>query len=774
MSLPPLARLNAPPLPSALPPLALSFTPPEAAKLQAQFPLPSASVGGAATPVPLRAEVVNSAPLPTAAGGGALITLKLPNGTEVQARSPVPVAVGSVVQLPLPNNTGAPVVAPTAALPEAFIAPAVAFGPALPPQGAATTVLSPQDAVILRVLLQPPPQTTPAAAPVAAPALVGPTATLPNGVFAPPIVLQLVNLTPTPAPLQTFPANQALAGPLPLQLQTPLPSAFAEAPLFNLRLTSPTAGSLALPRNIGPTTASTPAVAVNLPSPLGLPMRTDVAVMLPSKLANMHNNVNNLPETQILAIVLPPTVAGSASAVPQAIASPAAPALLQALRLLVPANAPSGEQLARVLAPVVPNTPAAVPLVAPVNKGTPLPASVSQPVLLASGQQALLEVSETIRALVPSWVNPHTLQAEVPAGTVLRVNIPTLAGPTQILQLHSNQPQLLPQGAPNAAGAAGSAVPVQTPQAVLVAGSVVAGTITGQNAQGQPILTLAQPAAAAGQSVALTLGQGSTPQAPLTATLAATLVVGAKVQILVAENGSAQLLALELPPASARATTLATLGSNWEALQQTLNLLQGANPQLAAQARANLPALANFLPGLMRLLEGIKDRDPSKILGAESARLAQALGPDLTPDLAQLQQLLAKQAEDPSQWRGFIFPYTENPDGQPQQGSFFFRREAEDDPRSSTATRFVAELNLSQLGAVQLDGLVTYPEVWLKLRTQQPMAAGFNEGLQAIITPLLAQLQLTGGISVETVASFPLNPAAQLRSVAEDALSFGA
>jgi hypothetical protein len=347
---------------------------------------------------------------------------------------------------------------------------------------------------------------------------------------------------------------------------------------------------------------------------------------------------------------------------------------------------------------------------------------------------------------------------------VLLVNIPSLSGPTQILQLHSNQPQLLPQG-PNQAA---PSTPVQTPQAVLAAGSVVSGTITGQNAQGQPVLTLSLPASQAGQSFALTLNTNS-PQAPL----AATLVVGSKVQIAVGEGGAAQLLSLELPPAAARATTLAALGGSWERLQQTLNTLQSTAPNVAAQARANLPLLANFLPGLMRLLDAVSTKDPSKLLG-ESAKLASALGSDLTPDLAQLQQLLAKPAEDPASWRGFIFPYLENPDGQPQQGSFMFRREAEDDARASTATRFVAELNLSQLGPVQLDGLITYPEIWLKLRTQQTMPAGFSEGIQAIITPLLAKLQLAGGISVETTPTFPLNPAADLRAAAEAPLGMGA
>jgi hypothetical protein len=463
-------------------------------------------------------------------------------------------------------------------------------------------------------------------------------------------------------------------------------------------------------------------------------------------ISNPQENSINIPQTQILGQILPSSVNFVASSFTPAV--PAAVPWMQALRLLVPPQTPSGEQLARVLPAGLPNFP-------------PSPAG-TQPVLLATGQVALLEVPEFFTAQAPA---PGSLQVGLPAGTVLAVNIPTLAGPAQILQLHSNQPQLLPQG-PNQAA---PSTPVQTPQAVLAAGSVVSGTITGQNAQGQPVLTLSSPTAQAGQSFALTLNTSSSTQAPL----AATLVVGSKVQIAMGEGGLAQLLSLELPPAAARATTLAALGGSWERLQQTLNTLQTTAPNIAAQARANLPLLANFLPGLMRLLDAVNTKDPSKLLG-ESAKLAGALGPDLTPDLAQLQQLLAKPPEDPTSWRGFIFPYLENPDGQPQQGSFMFRREAEDDARASTATRFVAELNLSQLGPVQLDGLITYPEIWLKLRVQQTPPPGFHEGLQAIVTPLLAKLQLAGGISVETTPTFPLNPAADLRAAAEAPFGIGA
>jgi hypothetical protein len=118
-----------------------------------------------------------------------------------------------------------------------------------------------------------------------------------------------------------------------------------------------------------------------------------------------------------------------------------------------------------------------------------------------------------------------------------------------------------------------------------------------------------------------------------------------------------------------------------------------------------------------------------------------------------------------------LFPYQENPDGQPKQGGFFWRREERDDPRGQSSARFVAELELSSLGALQLDGLLTYPSLWLKLRSHTALSAEDADGLTALVSDLLGQFNLEGGISLETTATFPLNPGQEIRARAEDALS---
>jgi hypothetical protein len=701
MALSPLSRLPTIAPPSAGPTLALSLAPTEAAKLLSQVPsFPTSSSPNA--PPTLAATVVAARPLPATEGGGQQITLQLPDGTQLQARVATPLSPGSVVVLSLPSAAEG-----AASLP--------------PPANVPLLVRTSLGTSVVTL----PPLTEP---------LQVPAVTLPLAPPPPPLLV-LANLSPAQSLPGWVPTTTPLPGPMLLTLPQTLPATWANQPLI-LTLQSPTQATLrpAPHASIAPQPAL---LKITLPVDNYLPMRTEISLVIPNSQEINPPDVIKIAQNQdkntYSAFILPNRAITSE---PSA-ASPPNP-WLGALRLLVPATTPAGVQLGRILPPT-PTTPAGL-----------------QPVLLASGHMAHLEVLPLPPSLTPPLSPPPG------AGNVLRVNIQTLGGPVQILQLQQNPPQLLP---PTPGQSTAPTTPPQTPNAVLAPGSVVAGFISSQDALGQPILTLTTPSAMAGQSFTLSLGANaaSTP-------LAATLVVGAKVQVAIGAQGEAHLVALELPAAAARATTLASLGTHWENLTQTLNLLQNINPALAAEARAQLPALANLLPGLVRLLEGIRTKDPAKLLGPTAARLASSLGPDLSGDLQQLQQLLSKNPEDPSQWRGFIIPYLENPEGHPQQGSFFFRRESSDDPRSAAPTRFVAELTLSQLGPIQLDGLVSYPEIWLKLRLLQMPPAGFETGLHSLVATLLEGLNLQGGILTERVKAFPLNPAAELRAAAETAV----
>ncbi len=374
-----------------------------------------------------------------------------------------------------------------------------------------------------------------------------------------------------------------------------------------------------------------------------------------------------------------------------------------------------------------------------------LPPQAGQP---ATQHTALLATGTTI-----------TLQSPQPlaTGSIIVADFPITptAGVQRVLPAES-QTQQQPNTTAQAQGA--QAVP-QTARAALAPGMLITGVVTGQNEQGQPLLTITQPGALAGATVPLTLAEPTT-----------LLPVGAQLNIRVENNLLATILGLTLPQTAQNAFTVNTLGSRWDGLQQALAILQQQAPTQAANMRASLPQLANLLPGLIQFTNALRTNKAEDAFDTAATRLLKSMGIDLSSDIAQLSQLQQRPAAQDPQWRGTLFPYVEAPNEDPRQGGFFWRREKSDDPRGSTTTRFVVEVEMSQVGAMQLDGLVTYPDIWLKLRRTSHPEEGFTEGLQAMVNTMLGSAGLNGGITVETTSTFPVNPRAELLAQTENPL----
>lgn len=372
-----------------------------------------------------------------------------------------------------------------------------------------------------------------------------------------------------------------------------------------------------------------------------------------------------------------------------------------------------------------------------------------QPGQLPTQHTALLATGTTIVLKSPQ---------PLPTGSIIVADFPITptSGIQRVLPADSQAPQ---QQGTGIATHQAAPVPPQTPQAVLAAGMVIEGRITGQNEQGQPLLTITQPGALTGATVPLTLAEPTT-----------LLPMGAQISIKVGDNLLATILGLTLPPQAQNAYTVNTLGTQWNTLQQALQTLQQQAPMQAANLRASLPQLANLLPGLIQFTNALRTNRAEDAFDTEATRLLKSMGIDLSSDLSQLSQLQQRPTSSDPQWRGTIFPYVEAPGEDPRQGGFFWRREKSDNPRGSTSTRFIVEVEMSQLGAMQLDGLITYPEIWLKLRRTSYPEPGFTEGLQTLVTTLLQRSGLTGGIAVETTATFPVNPKSELLAQTENPL----
>lgn len=655
-------------------------------------------------------------------------TLQLPNGTQLKATLSPPLASGSQLALP-PAATG------TANLTQL----AARLLPAAPTQPATFSV--------------PPPPTTTTPSSLSITPL--PLANLPQALAAAvtttqPIVTAATAATPAPTastvPLPTAAPSPLPIGPVAIQTSTLPPTTAANLvatlnttpqPL-TATVTQPSPNQPSPPPGFQPATLSLP----NQPTPLPLlvntgqtlPTGTTLSLALTPPSATPASP-SPLPATALLLGATPPATAPATVQPTQ----PFTPPPLSALKVLLspPSTSPAsplqplptspGPQAARVLAPP------ATPLPTPSSSPTPAVQPLQQPILLANGQQAVLQSPVAI-----------------PAGSIIVADI-TTNPVAPVIRLE-----------PAGTGTSNSGTPQQAPAsatAPLPANLAPGTTLTG-------LVTAQTPAK---QQVALTITEGPFKGQTLTVATPQQLPLESRLTVTLQANGAANVVTISLPPGYTQSHALTTLTQQWPTLQQALAVLSQNQPAAAATFKQGLPQLAALGATLLPYIEGLTRGDPARAFDRTSTQVLRALGIDFTPDLTQLQTLTQPTPEG---WRGIIFPYLENPQGDPRQGGFFWRRQKDDDnPSRPASTRFVVELGLSQLGDVQLDGLLNTPELWLKLRRSTPPEEGFTENLQKLVAATLAGLNLTGGISVETTTTFEVSPIAEILAHAHATLA---
>ena len=217
------------------------------------------------------------------------------------------------------------------------------------------------------------------------------------------------------------------------------------------------------------------------------------------------------------------------------------------------------------------------------------------------------------------------------------------------------------------------------------------------------------------------------------------------------------------------------LARSWPRLETAIAALQqGGGDATAALKSGTLPApgqhLASSLLSFFALLGG---GDPRSWLGTLAGRLADPAGrPELTGHLARdIGQFVRISAEpEPGQWRAFLFPLF---DGSALHQIRFFTRNqpgSGDDPNEGAGTRFVVDVDLSRLGAIQLDGLVTPARFELVVRSHSALPEEARGHIQAVFEEANEIGGATGALRFQATQRFPVNPLAERLSGDRNAL----
>src|SRR5215469_1784155 len=217
----------------------------------------------------------------------------------------------------------------------------------------------------------------------------------------------------------------------------------------------------------------------------------------------------------------------------------------------------------------------------------------------------------------------------------------------------------------------------------------------------------------------------------------------------------------EIPPETATADTPSQAGG-WPALEAAMAVLTQAAPEIAARLRAELaPRSGAQLAGtLFFLLGALYNGDwPGAAVNAALTGASQAkLGQRLADDATELRRLGSDSAT--GEWQALTLPLLVGATVLPVR--LFLRRRKPDAPVEDSI-RFAVEVELSQFGPVQLDGLLRATHLILVLRSHRGLPQELRTEAAAVCRSAMQQWGLSGDLSFAVAAAFAVAPLAGLR-----------
>jgi hypothetical protein len=197
--------------------------------------------------------------------------------------------------------------------------------------------------------------------------------------------------------------------------------------------------------------------------------------------------------------------------------------------------------------------------------------------------------------------------------------------------------------------------------------------------------------------------------------------------------------------------------SLWSALQEALHSLPPAS--IAAQVLKNtLPTpTPQLAPTALFFLAALRSGAIENWLGANTLQALQQTGKKgLVDSLTQDFDKLSAQSKDvlPGNWRSINIPLRY--DDQISQLQFYVRQQHDRDENEKgqtggkPATRFILNLSLSRMGALQLDGFIQKKNFDIILRTEDKLPFDMRQELMKRFALGLDQVQMQGAISFQT------------------------
>lgn len=235
--------------------------------------------------------------------------------------------------------------------------------------------------------------------------------------------------------------------------------------------------------------------------------------------------------------------------------------------------------------------------------------------------------------------------------------------------------------------------------------------------------------------------------------------------------------------ATAQPAPLTQLARQWTSLQQITTLL-AARPMTAdapSFALGNMPWLSGTNPGaalpisaqnmpvgLVLFVSALRGGDFGNWLGSDNIKWLREAGHDSLIRKAEGEFLsMGRQFTEaqPGHWQPLFFPVAVH--GEVQQARLFVKRDRKQGKnqqggKESEDTRFVVEVDLSQLGEMQMDGFVRKQEKEvhfdLVIRSLMALPADIQQDILRIYNDTGQMTGFKGSLVFQNVREFPLHP----------------
>ena len=271
--------------------------------------------------------------------------------------------------------------------------------------------------------------------------------------------------------------------------------------------------------------------------------------------------------------------------------------------------------------------------------------------------------------------------------------------------------------------------------------------VAGQTAIGQPVLSVFMPQEQSWQSFTI-------PVQPQNLNMGIQMEIMPHIPAQAASVGS--MMTAVLPPFIPYEFFSSF---SWPAAEEIIQTLQQAAPQAAQMLgqATTTPSLPTRLPAAALLfVAAVRGGDISGWLGDKNIDLLKRLGKGdalnrLTRDLGGIQRTSSESVQS-QDWRGMALPMTY--DGDLTKLMLYYRHDKTEteDGEKKRGTRFIFDLNLTKMGAVQIDGLhrpINENRLDLIVRTTRPVSDQMRKAMRAVYIEALQQAQAIGDISFQ-------------------------